>query len=173
FTPRTAYGATKLRGEDIIRAAAPRQGFTWAMTRLPTVYGPGGKSGGMFDLLISGVRTGKLISRINWPGRTTIVFVDDVGAILIDLAPRASAANQVYCIGSGEDLTLYDIAREAGVIVGHPPRPLRLPSWLWALARRVAWNPVVKALVPRRAHVTYWRLTLVVDNGFWYDASKF
>jgi nucleoside-diphosphate-sugar epimerase len=173
FTPRTAYGVTKLRGEKIIRAAAERQGFTWTITRLPTVYGPGGKSGGMFDLLITGAQGGGLISRVNWPGKTTIVFVDDVGAILIDLSLRASAANEIYCIGSGEDFTLQDIAREAAAVVARPPRPVRVPAFGWAVARGVLWNPIVKALVPRRLHVTYWRLTLVVDDGFWYDASKF
>jgi len=173
FTPRTAYGVTKLRGEAIIRAAAERQGFTWTITRLPTVYGPGGKSGGMFDLLISGARTGGLISRVNWPGKTTIVFVDDVGAILIDLSLRASAANEIYCIGSGEDFTLQDIAREAGAVVAHPPKTVRIPRFGWAVLRKVLWNPIVRTLVPHRMAVTYWRLTLVVDDGFWYDASKF
>jgi UDP-glucose 4-epimerase len=173
FTPRTAYGVTKLRGERILQEAATREGFTWTIMRLPTVYGPGGKAGGMFDLLITGVRTGGLVSRINWPGRSSVIFVDDVGAILIDAALRASAANQIYCIGSGEDLRLGDIAREAGAILGRPPKPLRLPSFVWTVIRRVAWNPVLRALVPRRAHVTYWRLTLVVDDGFWYDARKF
>src|ERR1051325_9003777 len=61
FVPRTPYGVTKLRGEAIIRELAPRLGFTWTIPRLPTVYGPGGKSGGMFDLLVSGVRSKGLI----------------------------------------------------------------------------------------------------------------
>lgn len=173
FTPRTAYGVTKLRGEHVIREAAARVGFTWTTTRLPTVYGPGGKSGGMFDLLITGVRTGGMLSRINWPGRTSVIFVDDVGAVLIDLGLRADAANQVYCLSSGEDLTLADIAREIGVHLGQPPRPVRVPAGAWRAIRRVAWSRLVGALVPRRAHVTYWRLTLVVDDGFWYDARKF
>ncbi|HEX9365718.1 MAG TPA: NAD-dependent epimerase/dehydratase family protein [Vicinamibacterales bacterium] len=173
FTPRTAYGVTKLRGERILQEAAARREFTWTIPRLPTVYGPGGKAGGMFDLLIAGVRTGGLISRINWPGRSSVIFVDDVAAILTDLALQPSAANEIYCLSSGEDLTLGDIAREAGALVGRPPRPIRLPSAAWAVIRRVAWSPVVRALVPRRAHVTYWRLTLVVDDGFWYDARKF
>jgi nucleoside-diphosphate-sugar epimerase len=173
FTPRTAYGVTKLRGEQVICDAAPRMGFTWTTTRLPTVYGPGAKQGGMFDLLISGVQTGGLISRINWPGRTSVIFVDDVGAILIDLAGCSDAGNQVYCIDSGEDLTLADIAHEVATLVGRRPRPVRVPALAWRVVRRVAWNPVVGALVPRRMHVTYWRLTLVVDDGFWYDARKF
>ena len=173
FTPRTAYGVTKLRGEHLLQEAAAREGFTWTIPRLPTVYGPGGKAGGMFDLLIAGVRSGGLVSRINWPGRSSVIFVDDVAAILADLALRESAANQVYCLSSGEDLTLADIAREAGALVGRAPRPIRLPPAAWSLIRRVAWSPIVRVLVPRRAHVTYWRLTLVVDDGFWFDARKF
>lgn len=173
FTPRTAYGVTKLRGERLIQDAAAGMGLTWTIVRLPTVYGPGGKQGGMFDLLMSGVETGGLISRVNWPGRTSVIYVDDVAAILIDLALKAGAANQVYCLGSGEDVTLADIAAEMATVLGRPQRPVRLPGAAWAALRRVAWSRLVGALVPRRMHVTYWRLTLVVDDGFWYDARKF
>src|SRR5260221_6246644 len=95
FTPRTAYGVTKLRGERILQEAAARREFTWTIPRLPTVYGPGGKAGGMFDLLIAGVRTGGLISRINWPGRSSVIFVDDVAANPTELAPQASGADAV------------------------------------------------------------------------------
>ena len=173
FTPRTAYGVTKLRGERIIQDAAARMGLTWTITRLPTVYGPGGKQGGMFDLLIHGIQTGGMISRINWPGRTSVIFVDDVAAILIDLALKPEAANQAYCLGSGEDVTLADIAAEIGKVLGRPPRPVRLPGAAWSAMRRIAWSRPVGAVVPRRMHVTYWRLTLVLDDGFWYDARKF
>jgi nucleoside-diphosphate-sugar epimerase len=102
-----------------------------------------------------------------------VIFVDDVGAILIDLSVRADAANQVYCIGSGEDVTLADIAKEIGAVLGRPQRPVRIPGFTWSTMRRVVWSPVLGAMVPRRLHVTYWRLTLVVDDGFWYDARKF
>jgi nucleoside-diphosphate-sugar epimerase len=172
-TPRTAYGVTKMRGEEILRHAAASDGFSWTILRLPTVYGPGEKAGGLFDLLITGARTGGLISRVNWPGRSSVIYVDDAAAILIDLAVKATAANEVYCISSGEDLTLPDIAREAGLLVSRPVKPLQLPMAFWRVLRSVAWSPLVRSLVPRRAYVTYWRLTLVVDDGFWFDARKF
>ncbi len=173
FTPRTPYGVTKLRGEEILREAATREAFSWTITRLPTVYGPGEKAGGLFDLLITGARTGGLISRVNWPGRSSVIYVDDAAAILIDLALKPSAANQIYCISSGEDLTLPDIAREAGGLINRPVRPIQLPMGVWRVVRSVAWSPLVRSLVPQRSHVTYWRLTLVVDDGFWFDARKF
>jgi nucleoside-diphosphate-sugar epimerase len=172
-TPRTAYGVTKLRGEQILRDASERDGFSWTIARLPTVYGPGEKAGGMFDLLITGARTGGIITRLNWPGRSSVIFVDDVGAVLVDLALRAAAANQIYCVSTGEDLTLADIAREAGLLVNRPVKPIRVPNLVWDVLRRIAWSPPVRSIVPRQAHVTYWRLTLVVDDGFWYNSRKF
>lgn len=171
-TPRTAYGVTKLRGEAILRDAAERDGFEWTIVRLPTVYGPGQKPGGLFDLLISSARTGGLISRLNWPGRTSILFVDDAAAILIGLATHPSEKHQICCVSSGEEVTLADIAREAGALLNRPPKPIRLPGMFWRAARRVAWNPVVRGMVPRSAYVAYWRLTLVLDDGFWYGARN-
>ena len=80
-TPRTAYGVTKRDGERILRDRAARDGFTWTIVRLPTVYGPGQKPGGMFDLLLGYVGRGALLGRLLWPGRTSVMFVDDVARV--------------------------------------------------------------------------------------------
>jgi UDP-glucose 4-epimerase len=171
-TPRTAYGATKLRGEVVLRERAATAGCTWTIVRLPTVYGPGGKAGGMFDLLVSAARKRSLISRLNWPGRTSILFVDDAAAILYSLALMPEAAGKLYMVSSGEDCTVADIARAAGDLMGQPVRPIRLSQAFWSALRSVVWHPMVRALVPRSAQVTYWRLSLIVDDGFWCDPSK-
>src|SRR5262249_62096277 len=86
-TPRTAYGATKLRGEAILRERTAAAASTWTIVRLPTVYGPGGKPGGMFDLLVTAARNRTLVSRLNWPGRTSILLLDGPGAMPRPLAP--------------------------------------------------------------------------------------
>jgi UDP-glucose 4-epimerase len=171
-TPRTAYGVTKLRGEVILRERAAACGYTWTILRLPTVYGPGEKIGGLFDLMITSAREGTLLGRIVWPGRTSIIFIEDAAAILIDVGVRPDTANELYMVSSGEDCTLPDIAATAGSIVGRPVRPVKVPTAIWSFARWLLWHPVVRPLVPRRATVTYWRLTLIVDDGFWCDPSK-
>jgi nucleoside-diphosphate-sugar epimerase len=171
-TPRTPYGVTKLRGEEVLRQRAAAAGYTWTILRLPTVYGPGQKAGGLFDLLIEAARHGGLVGRINWPGRTSILYLDDAAAMLHALALRADAAGELFMVSSGEDCTLADIAAAAGDVVGRPPRPIRLPRAAWTAIRTIVWSRLVARAVPRAAQVTYWRLSLIVDDGFWCDSSK-
>ena len=171
-TPRTPYGLTKLRGEHIIEARAASDGFTYTILRLPTVYGPGAKPGGMFDLLFSLTARQSLASRLNWPGRTSIIHVNDAASLFIDLSQRPDAANQTYCVANPDAPTVGDLARQIGRVSGHPVRPIDLPPWLWSLIRRVIWNRIVIALVPPPARVSFWRLSLIADDGFWFDTAK-
>ena len=85
---RTAYGRTKLLGESIIRGRSAGDRYSWTILRLPTVYGPGQKPGGLFDRLIHLTSTGALLGRLAWPGRTSIIHVDDVAAVMIEMSPR-------------------------------------------------------------------------------------
>jgi nucleoside-diphosphate-sugar epimerase len=172
FRPRTAYGVTKLRGEHILREHAGFYGYTWTIVRLPTVYGPGEKAGGMFDLLIQAAKEGSLVSRLNWPGRTSILYLDDAAAILDALAFRPDAADELFMVSSGENCTVADISRAAGDLVGRPVRPIRLPPVAWRVLRAIVWNPLVRRAVPRAAFVAYWRLSLIIDDGFWCDPAK-
>ncbi len=172
FRPRTAYGMTKLRGEHILREHADFYRYTWTIVRLPTVYGPGEKTGGMFDVLIQAARDGSLVSRLNWPGRTSILYLDDAASILDTLALRADASNELFMVSSGENCTVADISRAACDLVGRPVRPIRLPPAVWRALRAIVWNPVVRRAVPRAVFLAYWRFSLIIDDGFWCDPAK-
>jgi nucleoside-diphosphate-sugar epimerase len=170
--PRTVYGRTKLRGESIIREASSRLGFTYTILRLPTVYGPGQKRDGMFDLLMRYAAQGAWLGRINWPGRTSILHVDDAARLMVELAGRQEAADQTFCAASDEHLTVGEIARRIGSLTGHPVMPIDLPAALWAVVRWIAWNRAIAAVMPRSAKVAHWRLGLIADDGFWQSADK-
>lgn len=71
--PRTIYGQTKRKGEKILIDFAQKIGFEWIILRLPTIYGPGYRPGGMFTLIADSLRDGTLAARLNWPGR--IIFL--------------------------------------------------------------------------------------------------
>jgi len=170
--PRTAYGLTKLRGEQSVIERAARDGYSFTVFRLPTVYGSGGRPGGMFDLLAKYAAKGALLARLNWPGRTSIIFVDDVAEVMADLSLRPESANQIYCIASDENLTVSEIARQVGRLTT-PVRPVNLPRWAWAAARWVAWNRTIGLVVPPFARTAFWRFSFIVDDGLWFDTSKF
>jgi nucleoside-diphosphate-sugar epimerase len=173
LTPRTGYGRTKLRGEEILRERASRDGYSWTVLRLPTVYGPGQKPDGLFDQLIKRASGGSLLGRLDWPGRTSIVHVDDVAAAMIELAGRPEAADQVFCVASDESLTVGELARGIGAAIGRPVRPLVIPRPLVTVARWIVWNRAIEAIVPKSGRLAFWRLSLIVSDGFWFDTTKF
>jgi nucleoside-diphosphate-sugar epimerase len=170
--PRTAYGQTKLRGEEIIRREAARLGFQYTILRLATVYGPGEKIDGLFDRLIKDTAKRRWLARLNWPGRTSIVHVHDVTAIMASLAARPEAANEVYCVANPEAPTIGALAQDIARMVDPSPNPVRLPRWAWKIGRALAWSRSAQLAGAVLAQTTLWRLTLMVDDGFWFDTEK-
>jgi nucleoside-diphosphate-sugar epimerase len=173
FVPRTAYGRTKLEGERIVREHAMYDGYSWTILRLPTVYGPGQKPDGLFDKMIRMASSGTLLVRINWPGRTSIIHVDDVADVMAEFARREDTSGQTYCVASDESLTIGELARRVGDAVGRPVVPLDVPRPLMRTAQRLVWNHALQAVAPRFARVPLWRLSLIINDGFWFDTSKF
>jgi len=173
LTPRTLYGKTKLEGEEILRRRAATDGFTFTILRLPTVYGPGQKAEGLFDKLMSLASRGALLGRIDWPGRTSIVYVDDVANAMIDLAADQTAAGATYCVASDDAITVGQLARAIGEAVGHPVDPIAIPAAALGIIRSIVWSRVASQLMPRAARLSFWRLSLMVSDGFWFDASRF
>jgi UDP-N-acetyl-alpha-D-quinovosamine dehydrogenase len=171
-SPRTAYGLTKLRGERILQKRAPNHGFTYTILRLGTVYGPGAKRGGLFDQLITLSVTNSPLARLNWPGRVSVMHVDDVVDLLVTLASHSACANEIYCVANPEAPTVGELAQRIGRACGRQPKTVALPSWVWRLARRVTWLPVTQAAASLFAAQAYWRFTLLVDNAFWLDTRK-
>jgi nucleoside-diphosphate-sugar epimerase len=173
LVPRTPYGRTKLWGEAILREGAAAGGYSWTILRLPTVYGPGQKPGGLFDKMIELASGGGLLGRVDWPGRTSIIHVDDVAAAMIELSTRPEAAGEIFCVASDESLTVGSIARIVGHAIGREVRSMPIPGPLLGMTRALAWNRRVAALLPRAARLPFWRLSLIVSDGFWFDTSKF
>jgi UDP-glucose 4-epimerase len=172
FCPRTEYGTTKLRGEEILQNEAASRGYTYTILRLATVYGPGHKPGGLFDTFARYATHQTIGGRLDWPGRTSIIHADDASALMIELAQRLDASNEVYCVANPQAPTVGELAREIGGATGHPVEPIRVPCWLWAVTRALVCSPVIYALTPRTARLSLWRLSLIVDHGCWFDTSK-
>jgi nucleoside-diphosphate-sugar epimerase len=170
--PRTEYGHSKLRGEQIIQAEAERQGYSYTILRLATVYGPGAKADGLFDLLFKLTAKHSVVARLDWPGRTSIVHVDDVTEMMVGLAQLKQAENEIYCIANPEAPTVGALADQIARLAPEPVRPIRLPKWVWKAARAIAWTRPAQMVGAAVAQTTFWRLTLMVDDGFWFDTQK-
>jgi nucleoside-diphosphate-sugar epimerase len=162
--PRTAYGRTKLAAEKLLQEWCAAEGAEYTICRLTTLYGPGVRTG-LVPVLAEGIREGRLSARLNWPGRTSMLFVEDAVRALLFLAECGPAANEVFFLSSGEALRIGDIVGEIARRLEPSGRPKRLPRWLWWALGRFAWLPGIKRMVP-------WRLLHILDDGLWCDSAK-
>ncbi|MEO8071278.1 MAG: NAD(P)-dependent oxidoreductase, partial [Acidobacteriota bacterium] len=170
-TPRTPYGLTKLRGEAIVKARAADAGYTYTILRLATIYGPGAKPGGLFDSLLTLTTTSRLLGRINWPGRCSVMHVDDVARCLTAVGSVPEAVNETYCTAA-EAPTVSELAQRIAVAAGHPVDVVALPPWIWSATRALTWNPLVRAACGAVAPTLFWRFSLLIDDGFWMDGAR-
>src|SRR5438034_1291566 len=76
--PMSRYVLSKWRAEKFLLAEAQRRGFRLTILRLCTVYGPEFRPNTFFDVLKKEVERGTIVSRLNWPGLTSFIHVDDV-----------------------------------------------------------------------------------------------
>ncbi len=169
--PRTSYGITKLGAEEILRRKAKQWGFDYTVLRLCTVYGPGYRSGGLFDYLARAVPEGKFSSRIAWPGRLSIIEVNDVAKILISVSTKPWAANQTFLVSSGEDPTMAEMAECTAHWMRVPYRPVKLPPWVIQLMMALLAFGSQLRVLPHGLRTMAWRASLLF-NGLSCDGTK-
>ena len=162
--PRTPYGRTKLAAERIVQEVCAREGATYTIARLTTLYGPGVRTG-LVPVLAEGLREGRFSAAIDWPGRASMLYIEDAVRLLLFLAECPEAADQVFFLTSGEAVRIGDVSRRIVRLLNLPARPVRLPRWCWGLLRWLVWVPGLTRLVP-------WRLLHVLDDGLWCDNTK-
>jgi nucleoside-diphosphate-sugar epimerase len=162
--PRTAYGRTKLAAERIVQEWCASEQADYTIVRLTTLYGPGVRSG-LIPVLADGLRQGRLAARLDWPGRVSLLFIEDAVRFLLFLAGCPEAANEIFFLTSGQAVRVGELVRRIAEWIEAPAGPITLPAWCWQLSRRLAWMPGVTKLVP-------WRLLHILDDGLLCDNAK-
>lgn len=170
--PKTEYGRSKLRAENIIRTRQETLGYTYTILRPGIIYGAGPtRSGGLFNLFAKWIQTGHLLARIPWPGKTGVIFVEDVARILTTFAQESAAANETFCLVT-ESPTISEIASSMARALQVPYQPVKLPGWSWKFLRNCLGIPGLFSILPWFLAVYAWRLSHMVDHGLWCDGSK-
>lgn len=162
--PRTGYGKTKLEAEAILKRKSREYGFDYTILRLTTLYGPGMR-GGLFYVLADWASRGRLLAKLNWPGRASFVFVEDAARILSWLALAEAGRNQTYFVSSGETYSIGELAARISRKQTGRPGQLQVPQWFWSAAQRFIWLPGIKQVIP-------WRLANVIDDSLLCDSTR-
>lgn len=131
--PLTRYGASKLEGERLVAAS----GVPFAIVRPTWVYGPGMRADSHLRTFLSLVRAGHPLVRGDFPGRVSIIHVDDLCTALVLSSLRDTALSRTFFASDGDPVSLGTIFREMGDIVGRRAGRLTVPGIVVSSARRL------------------------------------
>lgn len=170
--PKTPYGRTKLEAEQIIQAQRSDLNFDYTILRLCTILGHGFRSGGMFDVFPQLLLKKSLATRLNWPGRTSLLCLSDLIEILIAVPQFAQTRNELYLISNGEDLTFDHFLDLIAHTLNLKRDRIALPRLFWDSVGMVALWGSSSAFIPHSLRTFCWRVSLMVYDGIYADSSK-
>jgi nucleoside-diphosphate-sugar epimerase len=170
--PRTTYGKTKLRGEDIVRDKAEQFGFSHVIFRLGTVYGPNCREGHIFDQFTKWAKQGAWPARINWPGQISLVHVDDVVDVLLSTIDRAEYQGKTFFLANQESVTVGEWIQTISETLNKHVQARTLPKWLISGVNGIVYQNWFWNRMPSRLKLAAWRLSLILSNGFYCDSSR-
>jgi len=171
--PFSRYGQSKWRAEECLRAECVRHGFPLSIVRLCTVYGPQPRPNTLFDVLKREVAGQTLASRLNWPGLSSFIHVDDVVSCLMSVgaSPPAPGHTRTYLLAT-ESKTLADVSCLLYSTQGLVYRMISLPKAAWSVLRNAHWLcRWGAAWLPTRVYNALWRFNAVVNPMFHCDTS--
>lgn len=172
--PSNEYSRTKLETEKILSRLCKRRKFRLTILRLSTVYGSHTRPNGLFAILKKLISQKSIISRLNWPGLTSLVDVNDVAYILWltvkSLPPPGEP--QLYIVSS-ESLSLSEISKVMHKGMKLSYKEIRLPVVFWFfLSASRKFIPLLESILPSSIYNYFWRFSLIVDNALYCDSSK-
>lgn len=105
-SPTSLYGESKLKAEEYIK----RAGIPFTIIRPTWVYGRDMRATSHINKFVSMVYVNNPVVRLNFPGRVSLIHVDDLSMALCRCINNANVINNTY-IAETEDLSIGDIFR--------------------------------------------------------------
>ena len=172
--PFNDHGRSKLAAEVYLRERARADGFRATIVRLCAVYGRGTRTGGLFERLSQMAFGDSVIARFNYPGRLSLINVDDIARILVLISGRQvpSGTSELF-IPVAEVATISELIQYYYQAWGIGYRPIRFPPAFWRFCDLIA-NVFyrIEPILPHAVNNRIWQLGLVVGSGFHNESAK-
>lgn len=169
--PTDAYGISKYEAELGLLDISRETGLEVVIIRPPLVYGPGVRAN--FRSLMNVVARGIPLPLGAIRNRRSLLGLDNLVDFIVTCVAHPAAANELFLVSDGDDLSTADLVRRLADAMGRPARLIPVPpSVLFAGARLVGKKHVARRLIQSlqvdisKAHALLgWRPPLTVDEG--------
>ncbi|MCI3944604.1 NAD-dependent epimerase/dehydratase family protein [Pseudomonas syringae] len=123
--PLDAYGVSKQKAEEGLRALSDRTGMEVVIIRPVLVYGPGVKAN--FKSMMRWLDKGLPLPLGAIDNRRSLVAVENLADLVTRCVDHPAAAGQTFLVSDGDDLSTSRLLREMAKALGKPARLLPVP----------------------------------------------
>jgi nucleoside-diphosphate-sugar epimerase len=125
--PQGAYAISKYYAEQSLQELSVETGMEIVIIRPPLVYGPGVKAN--FAALIRAVKMGLPLPLGAVYNQRSLVALDNLVDFTIACINHPQAANQIFLVSDGKDLTTAELVNGISQAIGVQARLLNMPMW--------------------------------------------
>lgn len=172
--PTNEYTRTKIDGENFLLNKCKKDKFRLTILTPNTIYGKGFRKGSLFDMVIKMIKNNSFITRINWPGKSALIHVNDVVENIIFHSTHSPkpGLSEKYLLYS-ENLSISDISKIIHKELNKKYNPINLPKQFWtimSLSRN--YFPLLENILPPQLYNYVWRLSIIVDDVVYTNSRK-
>lgn len=175
YFPTNRYTRSKSAGEKLLVDYCKNRHIKLTILIPNTIYGVGMREGSLFKMLNSMIRRRSYVTRLNWPGKSALVHVDDVvTAILFFNKSQIKRKKLIdkYLLYS-QNLTIAELAEimHNKLEIGY--KPIILPKIAWQVlkkCRRLLFIP--ERVLPTQFYNYLWRLSIIIDDSVNAESGK-
>jgi len=171
YAPVDPYGGSKVEAEQELQQLSKETGMEVVIIRPPLVYGPGVKAN--FQTMMRWLYKGIPLPFGAIYNKRSLVALDNLVDLIVTCVDHPAAANQIFLVSDGEDLSITELLRRTANAMGKTARLIPVPaSWLElvatlcgkrALAQRLCGSLQVD--ISKAQKVLGWTPPISVDEG--------
>lgn len=169
--PQDSYGISKMEAEQGLLDIARQTGMEVVIVRPPLVYGPDVKAN--FASLMRAVRLGVPLPLGAVNNQRSLIGIDNLVDFLIKCIDHPMAANEIFLVSDGHDLTVPELVRGLATAMEIKARLLSIPVPVLQicgnfLGKRDAVNRLCENLqlnIDKARHVLAWNPPISISEG--------
>lgn len=177
--PIDPYGISKLEAEKGLMELAATTGMEVVIIRPVLVYGPGVKAN--FLSMMRWLYRGVPLPFGAVDNRRSLVAVDNLVDLILTCSDHPAAANQVFLVSDGEDVSTTQLLHKLATALGKPARLLPVPERLMSgiatlLGKRALADRVLGSLqvdISKNRQLLGWIPPVTLDQALALTAQHF